>query len=345
MKNDKPRKIESIVDKKGVVYESQNAINLFKPITKEFHEARMKDEFVCNCCGMPIMFTSNGATRYIKHKPMKEKSECPWHSDVALTKEQADALKYNGAKEGKKHIYYKEFLFNMFKESEEYTNEALETRRTISVDSMIRWRQPDVFATYKNNINIACEVQLQTILMTHIKERRKFYEKDNTFMMWFFEDRDIKDYRFSDGDIFFTNNQNGFFLNEKSIELSKINKELVVGVKYYDFVLDENLEIEFESKTKFVKISEITFNKETREVYYFDSRAKYRELEEESFIKTPVKVGEEFDWDGIKFIILMAKSNYLHINYQTENDSWIGGKYHDFHKNIHEAKKSIVLKT
>jgi len=69
-----PRKIEQIVDKKGIVYDAKHAINIFRPLTSEFHNSRMgDDEFRCNCCGMPVMFTSNRKTRYIKHKPMKEK--------------------------------------------------------------------------------------------------------------------------------------------------------------------------------------------------------------------------------------------------------------------------------
>lgn len=195
-----------------------------------------------------------------------------------------------------------------------------------------------MFATYNNETNIAFEVQLQTILMTHIIERRKFYKKDNTFMMWIFEDRDIKDYRFSDGDIFFTNNKNGFFLNEEVINLSKKQNILMIGVKYYDYVLDENNEIEFKSVSKIVSFDKIIFNKETREVYYFDSRAKKQEI----FMKAPVSVGEVFEWNDVKFRLLMAKSKMLHIHYQNTNGLWRAGKYHGFHKNSYEAKKVIV---
>jgi len=288
------------------------------------------------------MFSSKGGTRYIKHKPTKEKSYCPWHTDVRLTKEQADALKYNGAKEGENHIRYKNFLFNVLKEDEAFTNEALETRRTITVESMIKWRQPDVFATYDNKIDIAFELQLQTILMIHIKGRRDFYKKEGTFMMWFFEERDIKDYRFSDGDIFFTNNQNGFYLNEEVMTLSRREHKLFVGVKYYDYCLDENNEIVFESVSKIVSFSEIIFNKESREVYYFDSRDKKRKLEEDVFISTYVDIGEVFEYKNTRFRILKAKSGKLHIHHQKENGDWRGGKYHGFHNDIFEAKKSII---
>jgi len=339
----KSKKIEQIVDKKGIVYNAEYAINVFRPITSEFHNSRMgNDEFRCNLCGMPVMFTSNGKTRYIKHKPIKEESKCPWHTRVTLTKEEADALKYNGAKEGEKHIRYKNFLFNMFKRSKDFSDEALETRRTITIDTMIKWRQPDVFAIYKDKIKVACEVQLQTILMTHIKGRRKFYKKDDTFMMWFFDDIDIKDYRFSDGDIFFTNNTNGFFLNDKIITLSRENNSLVVGVKYYDYYLDENNEINFKSISKIIPFGSITFDEETREVYYFDSRAKKKKLEDKIFINTPVEIGEIFEYNNIKFKLLMAKSGKLHIHYLNSNNLWRGGKYHGFHDDVLSAKREIV---
>lgn len=342
------RKIESIIDDRGIVYSTKDATNIFKPISEEFHKARMENEFRCNLCGMPIMFSSNKNMVYVKHKPTGKESKCPWHSQVVLTKEEADALKYNGAKEGEKHILYKEFLFNFFKDSEEFTNEALETRRTIEVENMIRWRQPDVFATYKKVINIAFEVQLQTILMTHILERRKFYKKDDTFMMWIFEDRDIKDYRFSDGDIFFTNNQNGFFLNNEVMELSRQTNNLMIGVKYRDFILDENNEIDFKSISKIIPFDKIIFNQDTREVYYFDSRAKKRELEKEAFLNTPISIGEEFKYKGINFKILRAKSLAFYIHYQNENGLFLAGNYHSFHKTIQDAKRhilSIVNKT
>lgn len=335
------KKIESIVDSKGVVYTARDAINRFKPRTKIFHESRMGNkEFRCNLCGEPIIFSKNGNTGYIRHKG---NSMCPWHSGVTLTKEQADALHYNGAKEGKKHILYKNLLFNFLKGSVDFTNEALETRRTIRVENMINWRQPDVFATYKKEINIAFEIQLQTILMTHIHGRRKFYERDDTFMMWIFDDRDIKDYRFSDGDIFFTNNQNGFFLNKEVLKLSRKNNKLIIGVKYHDFILDENNEIDLKRVSKIVSFDKITFNRETREVYYFDSRAKYLKLKEEAFINTPVDVNEIFEYNGIKFRLLKARNSSLYIHHLNKNNVWRAGKYHSFSKDFKELKRLIVL--
>ena len=338
------KKIEQIIDKEGNIYNAKSAINIFRPFTNEFHQSRMNDDVFCLLCGMPVMFTSNGKTRYIKHKPMKEESKCPWHTGVTLTPEQVDALKYNGAKEGKKHIRYKNFLFDMFKIDESFSNEALEKRQTIKIDNKVDlWRRPDVSATYKNEIEIVCEVQLQTILVKYIKGRQSFYAKKKAFLIWFFDDKDIKSYSYSDGDIFFTNNTNRFFLNDEVITLSRENNSLVVGVKYYDYYLDENNEINFKSISKIIPFGSITFDEKTREVYYFDSRAKKKRLEDEIFINTPVEIGEIFEYNDIKFKLLMAKSGKLHIHYLNSNNLWRGGKYHGFHDDVCSAKREIVL--
>jgi len=266
-------RVEQAFDENGQLQDAITLLNLNPPQTEHFHKARVNSMWKCAYCGEPVMSGGGDGkkmARHLKHKPNgKYAKECPWYQgNPPMTAEQINALKYNGVKESDKHEEYKLFVASMLKTDKRFGEPEVEQR--ITGEKLLhraKWRQPDVFALKDNSIKIAFEVQLQTILIEAIKGRRNFYKDKNIFIIWIFEDMNISEYRYSEGDIFFTNNQNGFFINRETMELSRKNNCLMLGVHYRKY----NKDGDFESLTKIVSLHELTYNEKSREVYYYDT--------------------------------------------------------------------------
>jgi hypothetical protein len=314
-KLDKDTTIQRVFDRDGKLYDGVTILHLWGN-NKEFkHKNRMKvDGFglTCGCCNESVII-AGGKLRghYLKHgKGGKHRDTCPWYSENdPMTPKQIDALHYNGVKEGGKHEEYKNFIANMLKKDLSFSSVAVEKRITgETVLQRASWRQPDVFAIFKEEINIDFEVQLQTILMTHIEGRRDFYQEKNIFMLWLFDYNDIANYRFSENDIFFTNNQNGFFFNEECKKKSIEQRKLIVGVVYRRYFLDEGGEEEWETLNEFISIEQLTFNPNTREVYFFDTEAE-RAL-------NVLEIEKNYIYKGVEFYIQKAKSNYFYLKFK-----------------------------
>jgi len=274
--NKKTTKIEQVFDENGLLQNAITILNLNPPKTEHFHKARVNSIWKCAFCSEPVRIVggNGGKTKkHLRHKPKgKYAKECPWYSgNQPMSTEQVNALKYNGAKESDKHEEYKLFVASMLEIDKRFGKVEVEKRITgEKLLQRAKWRQPDVFSIKDNSIKIAFEVQLQTILIEAIKGRRNFYKDKNIFIVWLFDDIDISEYRYSDSDIFFTNNQNGFFINKKTMELSKKNNSLMIGVHYRKYDKDGN----FKSLTKIVSIHHLTYNQKSREVYYYDTEGK-----------------------------------------------------------------------
>jgi hypothetical protein len=271
--NKQSHTVEQAFDENGLIQDAITLLNLNPPGTEHFHKSRINSVWKCAFCGEPVMSGGgNGGKmkRHLKHRPNgKYLKECPWYKgNTSITPEQINALKYNGAKESEKHEEYKLFIAFMLEEEERFSNIKIEKRITgEKLLQRAKWRQPDVFSLKDGSIKLAFEVQLQTILIEAIKGRREFYKEQNIFIVWLFDDINISEYRYSEGDIFFTNNQNGFFMNRKTMALSRKNSCLMIGVRYRKY----NLDGDFESLTKIVNLHQLTYNEKTREVYYYDT--------------------------------------------------------------------------
>jgi len=296
--NKQSNTVEQAFDENGLLQNAITLLNLNPPITEHFHKSRINSVWRCAFCGEPVMIGGgNGSKmkRHLKHRPNgKYLKACPWYKgNTSITPEQINALKYNGAKESEKHEKYKLFVAAMLEKEKRFSKPKIE-KRIIGEKLLTRakWRQPDVFSIKDGSIQIAFEVQLQTILIEAIKGRKEFYKGKNIFIVWLFDDVDISEYRYSEGDIFFTNNQNGFFMNSETMELSRENNCLMIGVHYRKY----NLDGDFESLTDIVNLHQLTYNEETKEVYYYDTEGN------RDFLKSEITETEFSIIDGEAYI-------------------------------------------
>lgn len=124
-------------------------------------------------------------------------------------------------------------------------------------------RKPDVYCVYKG-LELVFEIQLSPLSLTYINERHSFYKAMNIFLLWIL-DGDVERYRKQlMRDLKWLNtHQNLFQLNEKSPLLS-------LQCEYKQPFINSNNEIWDKWMTKVVDLEDLTFNRVTQELYFFD---------------------------------------------------------------------------
>jgi len=347
MKNlDRKPTIAYVIEGDGKVISATTWFNLNKPITKDFHAPRIfenYDDLRCFCCGGTLGVSGGRKKKngkigdpyfYHAHKNVN----CLYQEEKGMTVEQSDALKYEELKEGKKHKFYKNHVYEMLNlDKKRFVDPELEKRRYGTFFQERNWRQPDIFAIC-NGVKVAFEVQLQTILLAHIKGRANFYHQENTFILWLFDRREIKDYRWSDGDIFFLNNENGFFLSKETIRESRHTNRLKVGVQYHKYFLDENNELYHDTITNIIDFDKITFDQKTMQVYYYNTG---KELEKLSFIGDK---SLSFGFKDMYFWIELTRTNSYYLKACEKNMELMGGTFINkigYHDSLRAIKESI----
>jgi competence CoiA-like predicted nuclease len=290
--NTRKRTIESILDlKTGKIIEADIFFNQSKDIIFNLRlqlESDIQNErkrFVCIYCKQSIKIRGKIGAKIVMHfAHFKDSEDCPIKTDSKFTKKEIERIKYNGAKESDLHLTLKnkiaQYLIQNKNSKLEIKNVLIEK---VQKDKRIprTWKKPDVSAVYKN-LNVVFELQLSTTFLSVIVDRQEFYKRNKTFILWVFSHFENKEEKrkFTQSDIFYSNNQNGFELNKKAQQLSEEKKDLVLCC-HYSRPLINNLEISFKWEHKYVTISELTFNNNTFQVFYFDVKSAKKEIEKE----------------------------------------------------------------
>ena len=266
--------VKQIIDNCNIIHDSQKILNLYKSekIPVDFHKERIENTYRCAICLEDVALRGGVNIKdHFYHKSTIHNLDCPYRSKNSnLTVEQIDAIKYVNTKESIEHKKMKSFLVKYGTLDNAFNTPKEEiVQKNISSLEKSKWRRPDVFVTYNDTINIAFEVQLQTILIRHIQGRKSFYTNNDAFIMWIFKDDDIQKYKYSQGDIFYNNNMNGFFINSDVLAMAKKENCLMIGCKYIKTRLN-GLDIKYSYAIEIIKFNQLTFDKESRKVFYYD---------------------------------------------------------------------------
>jgi len=99
-------------------------------------------------------------------------------------------------------------------------------------------------------------------------------------LIWIFNlfETDNEKRKFTQSDVFYNNNRNGFELNECAKEKSRIENDLILHC-YYEKPSIKSNNIIYEWVSEYIKLSDLTFDENSYKVYYFDVLGVTRELE------------------------------------------------------------------
>lgn len=237
---------------------------------------KKRDPFlVCDTCGQLVQISGgkgiNGKIKYFKH--LKDSNDCPIKTDTKLSREDILRGKFNGQQEGALHIETKNFIYDFLclnKNTKGEISFAKPEMVNKSERNYLEWKKPDITSVFKEK-KLVFEIQLATTFLDVICERQHFYKENKTFIIWVFKNFEIEadKQRFTQKDIFYSNNRNAFILDQEAINLSIIYNDLFLLCQYQKPIANVE-KIEYEWESKYINLSELTFDEASYKVYYFD---------------------------------------------------------------------------
>ncbi|MBC8883724.1 hypothetical protein H9X57_11240 [Flavobacterium piscinae] len=270
----------------------------FREKCQDAYKKKREPFLVCEVCGQMVQISGgkgiNGKIKYFKH--LKDSKDCPIKTDTKLSREDILRGKFNGQQEGALHIETKELIYNFLCLNKETKGEVSFAKKEMVIKSerdYLRWKKPDVTSIF-NDKKLAFEIQLATTFLDVICERQHFYKENQSFIFWIFKKFEIEadKQRFTQKDIFYSNNRNAFVLDDEAIRLSSLNNDLFLLCQYQQPIEKEE-KIVYEWQSKYVCISELLFDEEHYKVYYFDVNKAENEITNIIEKKIAVRKNEE----------------------------------------------------
>jgi len=234
---------------------------------------------------------------------LRDSDVCQFKTDNKFSKTEIERMKYNGAKESKLHYTLKNQI--AFALSENCKNDKginnVQVEKVQKDKAVVSsWKKPDISAKYLTN-KLAIELQLSTTFLSVIVDRQEFYKNNQIHILWVFNnfEEDLDKQKFTQSDIFYSNNKNGFEFNEEARGKSIQANDLILCCYYLEPVIQGNA-IEEVLKKDYVSLSQLKFDPETYKVYYYDSlsqrnRLKNRLLLQQSIAIRIVKSGNLYE--------------------------------------------------
>lgn len=237
---------------------------------------KKRDPFlVCEVCGQMVQISGgkgiNGKIKYFKH--LKDSKDCPIKTDTKLSREDILRGKFNGQHEGALHIETKQLIYNFLCLNRDNKGEVSFAQPEMvnkSERDYLKWKKPDVTSIFKDK-KLVFEIQLATTFLDVICERQHFYKENQSFIIWVFKNFEIEadKQRFTQKDIFYSNNRNAFLLDDEAIRLSNLHNDLFLLCQYQN-PIEKDEKIIYEWESKYVNLSDLIFDETTLKIYYFD---------------------------------------------------------------------------
>ena len=255
--------------------QDENIIWKYRELCQEAIKKRRDPFLVCSTCGQLVQISGGRGERkkvtYFKH--LKDSKDCPIKTDSNSSKEDILRGKYNGQKEGKEHIETKRLIASFLELNKSTKGEIsrCDLEKVIKGNrDFLKWRKPDITSFFKDK-TLVFEIQLSTTFLDVICERQYFYKEKQMFILWVFRKFEIEEdkQRFTQKDVFYSNNRNAFILNDEAIRLSEENKDLYLLCQYQEPIARGERLI-YEWREKYVCLSELIFDETTYKVYYYD---------------------------------------------------------------------------
>lgn len=221
---------------------------------------------VCPMCGVPVYLVSLKESRRFFFRHELEDGRCPAHTRGALSEDEINARKYNGAKESRAHIRMKAIVEESLRCYPRFSNILIEA--VWKGQDRASWRKPDVQATY-NGIPVAFEIQLSTTFLRVIAERRAFYLQEGGLLVWIFKSFKEDSARLTQDDIFYSNNRNLFLATEDTLNASRAAGKLVLDCHWAVPFL-EGGKVRSRWSGRFVAFDELTIDRRLQRAFLYD---------------------------------------------------------------------------
>ena len=250
--------------------------------------ARGEKDYICGFCKHRLRICGGQGnkkqTLHFRHFSGENKG-CIYEEEKPLTREEVLRIKYNGAKESRKHEEYKNFVAERLLSMtvpKLFEQDVLVEKIYRSETVPREWRKPDVLAKFPDK-TIAFELQLSTTFLNVITEREIFYQKQKIFIFWIFDSfsAESEEQLFAQKDILVSNVYNVFVLDKEAMERSVQENTIYLRCYYVDFKIENGKILGDNMKSKLVSLSELTFRETDYKVFYIDAIEQRNKLEQE----------------------------------------------------------------
>ncbi|MDC0157067.1 DUF6035 family protein [Verrucomicrobia bacterium] len=246
------------------------------------HELERNRKWMCSLCYEPVKLRG-GPNRKLHFWHGKNSPGCPVETGLKLSKKDIEKRKWNGQKEGPAHKRLKQLIEKSLRADNSFSDIRVEQRQ-ISKSEKFDWRRPDV-AAKRNERQFVFEIQLSTTFLTVIIGRSRFYKDQDTFLCWVFDDFSTlpNQQKFTEKDILYSNNCNVFVANDETLKQSVANQELTLECYYMvpKYPESNEADIQHEWCSETVRFSDLNFVEDECQLFYFDHRKQYEEVESE----------------------------------------------------------------
>ncbi|MCK7590472.1 competence protein CoiA [Subsaxibacter sp. CAU 1640] len=270
------RTIKVAFDKiSGMILEANEVFETYESafeIRKQFH----KDEvelYCCECSQKLNVSTSKYDRLHFKHQPNAE--YCLLKDSKLLPKETDELIRIYKSKESNRHKELKNKIARTLSKVNDISSINLDDRYIIDEKHK---RKPDVFCIYQDK-KIVFEIQLSDLSLRYIISRYEFYKRNGIYLIWILDNFDVQGQNQTERDIkYLTEYQNFFKLDEDT------NDFRLVCTYKYPFLVNENILL-----TKWIEksigLTQLKFDNELYQAYFFDYKKKLDQKEKERFIK------------------------------------------------------------
>ena len=240
-----------------------------------------RPKFVCKYCGQMVKIsgrkTERGIARFFSH--LRDSDDCDYKTTTGRTRREINREKFARCNEGERHKFLKAEIAKYLDNTKGVTD--VRTENTVKGNHpILRWRRPDVIANYRGQ-EVVFELQLSTTFVSVIAERDLFYRLNYKHIIWVsnFDEQgehvDLTNMMIKD--IYYNNRLNIFIFDSDAQRESEKNGELMLKCNW----LKPDGDWEYPNGNtsdklggKFIRISELTFDR-TYKPYYVDAEQAY----------------------------------------------------------------------
>ena len=222
---------------------------------------------LCAICGVPVYMSAMPDAQTFVFKHFHEDGNCPHITRDGMTAAQINAYTYNAQRESARHIRIKQLVAESIQCDPSFSTPVIEgTWRGREGDL----RRPDVRSRFKDEADVAFEVQLSTTFGSVMAEREVFYRKEGGLLLWVFGEFDPERARLMMQVVFAINNRNAFVVNEQTLAASREAGALWLEC-HWDHPSMGEQNIIWTPRRKLVRFDELTLDRVGQRAFYVDT--------------------------------------------------------------------------
>ena len=241
-------------------------------LRKDFHKDDV--ELYCLECEQKLnVSTSKNDRLHFKHN--QNSNFCLLKDGKLSPGEKEEIYKIHKSKESDRHKYLKNKIGEKLSQLDDISSVQIDDK--FILDEKER-RKPDVHCKYLDK-EIVFEIQLSELSLRYIISRHEFYQRNGIYLIWILDNFNVDGRKQTERDIkYLTEYQNFFKFDEKAEQFRLI-------CKYKYPYLTEKNKLLNKWETKSIALSQLKFDKVTKQPYFFDFSNKTKKKKQEQIQK------------------------------------------------------------